>query len=218
MISSNDIFRKCQDYGIEATATNEGNGSLSVAQIPSLNLPTCPFAFMACELPSALWNDAALELVPNKIIWLLEAFVILLVSTLWNTVCTDAVLDTDDWCWKICWWEWCKLFDLDFVRLSGNSAMSFSSVHHTKTKRKKINIKRFREKKTQTSFGTMETELNYYFVKQMSWREKCEGFLVTGSKVIFFCDKTIWHIWNDLVANCVVHHRKCVLLMAWIVT
>lgn len=138
MISSNDIlFRICQDYRITTTATLHLNDGSSVAQIPSLNLPMCPFAFMACELPLELWNGA--ELVPNKIIWLLEAFVILLVSMLWNTVCTDAVLDTDDWCWKICWWEWCKLFDLDFVRFSGNSAMSFSSVSH-KNKEKNISL------------------------------------------------------------------------------
>lgn len=44
-----------------------------------LYLPMEPFAFMECALPFAVWNDAELELVPSKIIWLLEVALMLLV-------------------------------------------------------------------------------------------------------------------------------------------
>lgn len=110
----------------------------------SSHLPIEPFAFTECAFPFAVWNEVELELVPSKTIWLLEAALILLVlfvewlisplfaSILWSTVCTDVVLDTDDWCWNMCWWEWCKLFVLDFVRFNGNNAISFSSESENK--------------------------------------------------------------------------------------
>lgn len=116
-------------------------------------LPIEPFAFNGCVVivPLALWNDAELELAPNKIIWLLEAVVMLLqwpavplpllalgwwsLSMLrWITVCTDVLLDTDDCCWNICWCEWCKLFARDLVRFNGTSAMSFSSREEARKK------------------------------------------------------------------------------------
>lgn len=145
-----------------------------------IHSPIEPFGFIECivVVPLALWNDAELELVPNKIIWLLEAVVMLLMwplpllelcwwsplllsILLWITVCTDVLLDTDDCCWNICWCEWCKLFARDLVRFNGTSAMSFSSRKRNQTMWEFSMIAK-RGKKTQNVFIWLKKNKNNF--------------------------------------------------------
>lgn len=42
----------------------------------------------------------------------------------WYTVWIDVVLDTDDWCWKMCWCERCKLLFFVWMAVSGVGSIS----------------------------------------------------------------------------------------------